>query len=86
MLISRAVILTPSWAPGKKSTATSGRPNGFAWRKSTRSGVNGNECVEVACDGKCVLVRDSKNRVGGTLTCLPQDWHAFLDRIKAGDV
>ena len=64
----------------------SGRSNALPWRKSSRSGVNGNECVEVACDGQYVLVRDSKNRAAGTLTCLPRDWATFLDKIKAGDI
>jgi Domain of unknown function (DUF397) len=84
---SRAAILhVPSWTPGKKPTAVLGRPNALTWRKSARSGVNGNECVEVACDGQHVLVRDSKNKTGGTLTCLPRDWGAFLDKIKAGEI
>lgn len=73
-----------SWTPGKQPTAAPGRPDALTWRKSARSGANGNECVEVACDGQYVLVRDSKNKTGGTLTCLPQDWGAFLDKIKAG--
>jgi len=86
-LVSRAAILhAPSWTPGKKTTTAPGRPNALTWRKSTRSGGNGNECVEVACDGQHVLVRDSKNRTGGTLTCLPRDWGAFLDKLKAGDI
>jgi hypothetical protein len=87
VLISRVTMLhVPSWTPGKRPTATPGRPDALIWRKSTRSGVNGNECVEVACDGQYVLARDSKNRTGGTLMCLPQDWGAFLDKIKAGDI
>ncbi|MGI5146569.1 DUF397 domain-containing protein [Plantactinospora sp. CA-294935] len=50
-----------------------------AWRKSTRSTPNGGDCVEVADNlaGR-VLVRDSKDRDGGTLTFAPATWHAFI--------
>ena len=38
------------------------------WRKSTRSGGNGGSCVEVADNlPTVVLVRDTKDRDGGTL-------------------
>ena len=36
------------------------------WRKSSHSGDNGGECVEVATAG-AVLVRDTTNRSGTTL-------------------
>lgn len=41
--------------------------SGITWKKSSRSGKNGN-CVEIASNG--VIVRDSKSvkRVGGTTT------------------
>ncbi|AVT40033.1 DUF397 domain-containing protein [Plantactinospora sp. BB1] len=50
-----------------------------AWRKSTRSTPNGGSCVEVADNlpGR-VLVRDSKDRDGGTLAFTPTAWHAFV--------
>ena len=43
-----------------------------SWRKSTRSSSNGGDCVEVADNlpGR-VLVRDTKDRQGGTLTFGP---------------
>ena len=37
------------------------------WRKSTYSGSNGGDCVEVADTAPVVLVRDTKNRDGVTL-------------------
>jgi hypothetical protein len=55
------------------------KPN---WRTSTRSAST--ECVEVADNlpGR-VLVRDSKDRDGGTLTVTPTAWRAFVDLARA---
>ncbi|MBW4716922.1 DUF397 domain-containing protein [Saccharothrix obliqua] len=39
-----------------------------AWRKSSYSGGNGGACVELAHAGSRLLVRDSKNPEGPTLT------------------
>ncbi|MFY1620636.1 DUF397 domain-containing protein [Micromonospora sp. WMMD736] len=45
---------------------------GARWRKSTRSGNNGGDCVEVADNRPgVVLVRDTKDRDGGTLAFGP---------------
>lgn len=33
----------------------------LTWRKSSRSGDNGGQCVELADAGRAVAVRDSKN-------------------------
>jgi hypothetical protein len=38
------------------------------WRKSSYSGGNGGACVETASGRGVVLVRDTTNRDGGTLT------------------
>ncbi|WP_192771935.1 DUF397 domain-containing protein [Plantactinospora soyae] len=53
-----------------------------AWHKSTRSTPNGGSCVEVAGNlpGR-VLVRDTKDRDGGTLTFTPTAWHTFVTEI-----
>ncbi|GIG90281.1 DUF397 domain-containing protein [Plantactinospora endophytica] len=53
------------------------------FRKSTRSGNGGNTCVEVADNlpGR-VLVRDTKDRDGGTLTFDPTAWRAFVSLAK----
>ncbi|MET8121047.1 DUF397 domain-containing protein [Micromonospora sp. NPDC005189] len=53
------------------------------WRKSTRSGGNGGACVEVADNlPTTVLVRDSKDREGGTLHVDPAAWKAFVGYAK----
>ena len=53
------------------------------WRKSSRSGNGGDTCVEVADNlpGR-VLVRDTKDRDGGTLTFTPSSWADFVDLAK----
>ncbi|SDT68494.1 DUF397 domain-containing protein [Actinoplanes derwentensis] len=56
------------------------------WRKSSRSGGDGGNCVEVATDMQGVVaVRDTKGRDGGTLLFTPAGWRAFIDGIKEGD-
>ncbi|WP_431923920.1 DUF397 domain-containing protein [Micromonospora wenchangensis] len=53
------------------------------WRTATRSSSNGGDCVEVAdnLSGR-VLVRDSKDRAGGTLTFSPEAWRDFVAAQK----
>ncbi|WP_433386390.1 DUF397 domain-containing protein [Micromonospora sp. KLBMP9576] len=53
------------------------------WRKSTRSGSSGGECVEVADNlPGVVAVRDSKDPAGPALTFDPAAWTAFLADAK----
>ena len=53
------------------------------WRKSTRSGSSEATCVEVADNlPGVVLVRDTKDRDGGTLTFGPTAWQAFVVLAK----
>ncbi|MGW4677042.1 DUF397 domain-containing protein [Micromonospora taraxaci] len=53
------------------------------WRTATRSSNNGGDCVEVADNlpGR-VLVRDSKDRDGGTLAFAPAAWSSFVDGVR----
>lgn len=56
------------------------------WRKSSRSGGGGNECVEVAFLSGATALRDSKNPDGGTLVLPTTGWRAFLsDSFKTSE-
>lgn len=58
---------------------------GAEWRKSSRSGDNGGDCVEVAGNlPRMVAVRDSKDPDGPKLVFSPRDWRAFMASVKAG--
>ncbi|MGK5519017.1 DUF397 domain-containing protein [Micromonospora sp. URMC 107] len=58
---------------------------GAVWRKSTRSGDNGGDCVEVATNlPGIVAVRDSKDPVGPTLIFGPAAWSAFAGAAANG--
>jgi hypothetical protein len=53
------------------------------FRKSTRSGNTGGNCVEVASNvpGQ-VFVRDSKDQTGPVLTFSPKAWTKFVAVIR----
>jgi hypothetical protein len=56
------------------------------WRKSSWSGGNGGDCVEVARNlSGAVAVRDSKDPDGPKLTFTPDEWAAFTAGIKTGE-
>ncbi len=52
-----------------------------AWRKSSYSGGNGGDCIEIAVRD-AVLVRDTKNRDGGTLAFSADAWRKFATGVK----
>jgi hypothetical protein len=52
------------------------------WRKSSYSGSNSGNCVEVAAADR-VLIRDSKNPDGPRLAFGRVAWAAFAARVKA---
>jgi hypothetical protein len=56
------------------------------WKKSSYSGTNGGQCVEVARNlPGIVAVRDSKNPAGPALTFTLDEWRAFLAGTSAGE-
>ncbi|MFF0718262.1 DUF397 domain-containing protein [Micromonospora sp. NPDC003816] len=57
---------------------------GAQWRKSTRSGSNGGDCVEVADNlPGLVAVRDSKDPAGPVLAFSPTEWTSFVRATKS---
>jgi hypothetical protein len=54
-----------------------------SWRKSTRSGGNGGDCVEVADATGRVLVRDTKDHDNGPVLSFPAaEWNRFTRAIR----
>ncbi|MFG1924559.1 DUF397 domain-containing protein [Cryptosporangium sp. NPDC048952] len=59
--------------------------NRARWRKSARSGTNGN-CVEVGTGVGAIGVRDTKDRGHGPVLAFSRpSWQAFLEGCKAGE-
>ncbi|MGQ4511824.1 DUF397 domain-containing protein [Streptomyces sp. DW26H14] len=54
------------------------------WFKSSYSGGEGGECVEIAPALAAVHIRDSKTPAHGTLTVRPAAWSAFLGLARRG--
>ena len=55
------------------------------WRKSSYSGGNGGDCVEVAMlPDNSRAVRDSKDPEGPKLVFAPATWRAFAAAVKGG--
>lgn len=52
------------------------------WRKSSYSGGNGGECVEIAATTTGAAVRDTQNRHLGHLHAPTHEWNALLHTIK----
>lgn len=59
--------------------------SGATWRKSSRSGDNGGQCVEVAFASDAVGVRDSKNPNGPVLAFTPDEFSAFVSGVADGE-
>ncbi|MDH6135515.1 hypothetical protein P3T37_004931 [Kitasatospora sp. MAA4] len=59
-----------------EETAPAGQE--LVWFKSSYSGAEGGQCVEVAT-GTVVHIRDSKDKGGPVLTFAPCDWAVFVE-------
>jgi len=53
-----------------------------SWRKSSYSGANGGECVEVATTAGTVMVRDTRDRNGNVLSVPASAWRAFVSALR----
>ncbi|CAM5379398.1 hypothetical protein SALBM135S_06912 [Streptomyces alboniger] len=53
-----------------------------AWFKSSYSGGNETECVEVAVTDDDVLIRDSKRPGGARVAVRPEAWTGFLTALR----
>ncbi|MEU5231675.1 DUF397 domain-containing protein [Streptomyces anulatus] len=53
------------------------------WRKSSHSGAEGGECIEVSATPGTVHIRDSKRLSGPVLTVGPDAWAGFVE-LAAG--
>jgi hypothetical protein len=56
--------------------------SGRVWHKSSHSGGETNDCVEVVVEGTCVLVRDSKRREGPVLVFRRAAWCGLLAGLE----
>ncbi|MFG1808781.1 DUF397 domain-containing protein [Streptomyces sp. NPDC049040] len=56
------------------------------WTKSSYSGSNNNDCVEVAASSGAILVRDSKDPEGARFSFSTEAWASFLAYASTYDV
>lgn len=54
------------------------------YKKSSRSGGSGGDCVEWAIESSGVWVRDSKHLDGPELVMTHAEWTALVDAVAAG--
>jgi hypothetical protein len=54
----------------------------LTWRKSSYSGANNGNCVEVGNAARIVAVRDSKDPAGFRLAIPAEHWQAFTRRVQ----
>lgn len=57
---------------------------GATWFKSSKSGPNCDNCVEVAYVTGAVGVRDSKDKTGPALVFAPASFRAFVGGARGG--
>jgi Domain of unknown function (DUF397) len=56
-----------------------------AWWKSSASGSNGGDCVEVTFAEESVLVRHSRDPRGPVLSFTRSEWRAFIAGTRNGE-
>jgi Domain of unknown function (DUF397) len=55
------------------------------WKKSTRSGTSGGNCVEVRMHDGAIQLRDSKDPTGPVLVFTLNEWRAFVAGVHNGE-
>ena len=58
-----------------------GNGDGLAWRKSSYSGSDGGDCVEVAASHALIHVRDSKQLALAVLNFTSADWAVLAEAV-----
>lgn len=71
----------PAWRVATYTGANGDCVEVASWRVATYTGANGN-CVEVGDADSAILVRDTKDRAGGTLTFMAATWQSFTNSLK----
>jgi len=66
----------------RRHTAMASTP--FDWHKSSYSGNQGGDCVEIAETSHQVHIRDTQNRALGHLTFSSSDWGSLLASLREG--
>jgi hypothetical protein len=56
------------------------------WRKSSHSGDEGGNCIELADLDSAIGIRDSKNSDGPALVIRRREFGALLARVKSGEL
>ncbi|MFE9340956.1 DUF397 domain-containing protein [Streptomyces sp. NPDC007063] len=67
-----------------KNEQAAARPPELPWHKSSYSGPDGGDCVEVAEAPAAVYVRDSKEPRGPVLSVPSTQWAAFVAFARRG--
>jgi len=52
------------------------------WRKSSYSGANGGDCLEAAAGRGAILIRDTADRDGVTLSIPAGAWRRFAAALR----
>jgi hypothetical protein len=52
------------------------------WRKSSKSAIGGEQCVEVGTASASIAVRDTKDRAGAVLTVPAEAWKKFTAALR----
>ncbi|MGQ4512471.1 DUF397 domain-containing protein [Streptomyces sp. DW26H14] len=56
--------------------------SGLSWFKSSYSGAEGGQCVEVATGSGVVHIRDSKAAAGPDIRVSPKAWAGFVGQAR----